>query len=71
VDGKLVMPAELQKIRNILLAAVVETISDEMRAVVESVWPSLWTSCRRSKPVSERIELGCAVMSGNRRTKAL
>ncbi len=42
IGGKLMMPAELQKIHNILLdAAVVETVSDEMRAVVERCWPEL------------------------------
>jgi DNA invertase Pin-like site-specific DNA recombinase len=38
--GKLVMPAELQRIHRIILdGAEVEIISDEMRAVVESLWP--------------------------------
>jgi hypothetical protein len=42
VGGKLVMPAELQRIHSIILgAAVVEIVSDEMRAVVESLWPEL------------------------------
>ena len=42
IGGKLVMPAELQRIhRTILDAAEVEIISDEMRAVVESLWPEL------------------------------
>jgi len=35
IGGKLVMPAE------ILDAGEVEIISDEMRAVVESLWPEL------------------------------
>ena len=36
------MPAELQRIHSIVLDGVeVETISDEMRAVVESLWPEL------------------------------
>ena len=36
------MPAELQRIHRIILdAAEVEIISDEMRAVVESLWPGL------------------------------
>jgi hypothetical protein len=40
IGGKLVMPAELQRIHRIILdAAEVEIISDEMRAVVESLWP--------------------------------
>jgi hypothetical protein len=42
VAGKLVMPAELQRIHSIVVDAVeVEIISDEMRAVVESLWPEL------------------------------
>ena len=42
VGGKLIMPAELQRIHGIVLDAVeVEIISDEMRAVVESLWPDL------------------------------
>ena len=42
VGGKLIMPAELQRIYSIVLDAVeVEIISDEMRAVVESLWPEL------------------------------
>jgi hypothetical protein len=42
VGGKLMMPAELQRIHSIVLDAVeVEIISDEMRAVVESLWPEL------------------------------
>ena len=36
------MPAELQRIHGIVLDAIeVEIISDEMRAVVESLWPDL------------------------------
>jgi hypothetical protein len=42
VGGKLIFPAELQRIHSIVLDAVeVEIISDEMRAVVESLWPEL------------------------------
>jgi hypothetical protein len=42
VGGKLIMPAELQRIHGIVLDAVeVEIISDEMRAVVEGLWPEL------------------------------
>ena len=42
IGGKLVMPAELQRIHGIVLDAVeVEIISEEMRAVVESLWPEL------------------------------
>ena len=49
IGGKLVMPAELQRIHRIILdAAEVAIISDEMRAVVESLWPSWRTNCRIS-----------------------
>ena len=42
IGGKLVMPPALQRIHRIILdAAEVEIISDEMRAVVESLWPEL------------------------------
>lgn len=42
IGGKLVMPAELQRIHAIVQDAVeVEIISDEMRAVVETLWPEL------------------------------
>ena len=42
VGGKLIAPAELQRIHRIILdAAEVEIISDEMRAVVNSLWPEL------------------------------
>jgi hypothetical protein len=42
VGGKLFMPAELQRIHSIVLdAAEVEIVSDEMRAVVETLWPEL------------------------------
>ncbi len=42
VSGRLVTPAELQTIhRSILDPAVIEAVSDEVRAVVESVWPDL------------------------------
>ncbi len=42
IGGKLVMPAELQRIHAIVQDAVeVEVISDEVRAVVETLWPEL------------------------------
>jgi hypothetical protein len=42
VGSKLIMPVELQKIHNIVLdAVVVEIVSDEMRSVVERLWPDL------------------------------
>lgn len=42
IGGKLMMPAELQRIHALVLdAAEVEIVSDEMREVVESLWPEL------------------------------
>jgi len=42
IGGKMMRPAELQRIHAIVLdAAEVEIVSDEMRAVVESLWPEL------------------------------
>jgi hypothetical protein len=42
VGGRLVTPAELQTIRRFVLdTAVIEVVPDEVRAVVESVWPEL------------------------------
>ena len=46
--GKLVMPAELQRIHHIVLdTAVIESVSDEVRAVVERLWPELVTKLPR------------------------
>lgn len=45
VGGKLMSPVELQRLRRFILdTAVIEAISDEMRAVVEAVWPELGTA---------------------------
>jgi len=42
IDGRLFMPADLQRIHRVLLDhPVIETMSDETRAVVEVVWPEL------------------------------
>ena len=42
VGGKLMSPVELQRLHRFILdTAVIEAISDEMRAVVEAVWPEL------------------------------
>jgi hypothetical protein len=42
VCGKLLMPAELQAIhRYVVKTPVLETVTDEIRAVVEIVWPEL------------------------------
>jgi hypothetical protein len=42
VSGRLVTPVELQQIHRFVLdTAVIEVVSDEVRAVVESVWPEL------------------------------
>jgi hypothetical protein len=41
-SGKLVMPAELQRIHQAVLdAPVLRSVTDEMRAVVETLWPDL------------------------------
>jgi hypothetical protein len=42
VRGKLLMPAELQAIhRYVVETPVLETVTDEIRTVVEIVWPEL------------------------------
>jgi hypothetical protein len=42
VGGKLLMPAELQAIhRYVLETPVLNNVTDEIRAVVETVWPEL------------------------------
>jgi hypothetical protein len=42
VQGRLMAPVELQRIHRFVLdTAVIEDISDEMRAVVENLWPEL------------------------------
>jgi hypothetical protein len=42
VGGKLLMPAELQLIhRYVVETPIVEDVTDEIRAVVETVWPEL------------------------------
>jgi hypothetical protein len=42
VGGKLMLPAELQRIHGIVLnAGEVEIVPDEIRAVVETLWPEL------------------------------
>jgi hypothetical protein len=42
VGRKLVMPAELQRIHHVVLdGPVVEMVTDDMRAVVERLWPEL------------------------------
>ena len=44
VSGRLVTPAELQTIHRFVLdTAVIEFVSDEVRAVVERLWPELVT----------------------------
>ena len=48
VGGKVMMPADLQRIHSsVLNGTMTGMISEETRAVVESLWPSCWTSCRR------------------------
>jgi hypothetical protein len=42
IGGKLIMPAELQAIhRYVVETPVIENVTEEIRAVVESVWPEL------------------------------
>ena len=42
VHGKLMMPAELQAIhRYVVETPVLEEVTEEIRAVVETVWPEL------------------------------
>ena len=42
IGGKLLMPAELQAIhRYVIETPVVEEVTEEIRAVVETVWPEL------------------------------
>jgi hypothetical protein len=42
IRGKLLMPAELQAIhRYVVETPVLKTVTEEMRAVVETVWPEL------------------------------
>jgi hypothetical protein len=42
VGGKLLMPAELQAIhRYVVETPVLKTVTEEIRAVVETVWPEL------------------------------
>jgi len=45
-------PVELQRLRRFILdTAIIEAISDEMRAVVEAVWPELVHKLPLKKPV--------------------
>ena len=45
VGGKLIMPAELQAIhRYVVETPVLEEVTEEIRAVVETVWPELRSS---------------------------
>jgi hypothetical protein len=42
IGGKLMMPAELQAIhRYVVETPVLENVTEEIRAVVEAVWPEL------------------------------
>jgi hypothetical protein len=42
IGGKLMMPADLQRIHRFVLdTTVIEVISDEVRVVVEELWPEL------------------------------
>ena len=51
IGGKLMMPAELQAIhRYVLETPVLENVTEEIRAVVETVWPELMSKLRFVKP---------------------
>jgi hypothetical protein len=51
IGGKLIMPAELQRIHRLLLdTAMIEVISDETRAAVERHWPELVHKLPPKKP---------------------
>jgi hypothetical protein len=51
IAGRLIMPAELQRIHRFLLdTAVIEGISDETRAMVESPWPELMYKLPPKRP---------------------
>jgi hypothetical protein len=42
IGGKMMMPAELQAIhRYVVETPVVENVTEEIRAIVEAVWPEL------------------------------
>jgi hypothetical protein len=42
IGGRLVTPAELQKVHRFFLdTPAIEAVSDETRAIVESIWPEL------------------------------
>ena len=41
IGGQLMMPAQLERIHQIVLAHMTETVTDHMRAVVETLWPDL------------------------------
>jgi hypothetical protein len=47
VGGKVMMPADLERLHKYMLEIEgIDHISDDMRAVVEELWPELRTSCR-------------------------
>ena len=42
IGGKLMMPADLQAIhRDVVETPVLENVTEEIRAVIEAVWPEL------------------------------
>jgi hypothetical protein len=44
IGGKLMMPAELQAIhRYVVETPVLKNVTEEIRAVIETVWPELMT----------------------------
>ena len=55
VGGRLLMPAELQAIhRYVTEKPVLEAVTEEIRAVVENVWPELISSFRRGLEMPSR-----------------
>jgi hypothetical protein len=51
VGGKLMMPADLQRLHKYMLEIEsVDAISDEMRGVVEQLWPELVHKLPPKKP---------------------
>jgi hypothetical protein len=54
VGDKVMMPADLKRLHKYMLDVEhIGIITDEMREVVEELWPSWYTSCRRG---SRRVE---------------
>ena len=74
IGGKMLMPAELQAIhRYVTETPVLEAVTDEIRAVVETVWPELISKLPRLEvPLQAPPELSSWIIpaEGSRRTSA-